>query len=164
MAKVYHYYVEGKTEEKIIKVLKTEFQIIMPGKVERLNVVEEKLSLKKLMTLKKGTVIVLVYDVDTNKSDILRSNIELLKKCKFVVLCIPQVNNLEDEILRSCSIRQIKELIGSKSNKEFKNDMIKISNLGAKLIEKEFDFSKFWNTVPNNNFACFKNQANLIKK
>ena len=99
MAKVYHYYVEGKTEEKIIKILKTEFQIIMPGKVEKLNVVEERLSTKKLMTLKNRTVVVLAYDVDTNKSDILKSNIELLKKYKFSVICIPQVNNLEDEIL-----------------------------------------------------------------
>lgn len=32
---------EGETEEKIIQVLKTDLQLIIPGKVKRFNVVEK---------------------------------------------------------------------------------------------------------------------------
>ena len=42
MGKYYQYYVEGQDEEKIIQVLKTELQLIEPGKVEKFNVVSEK--------------------------------------------------------------------------------------------------------------------------
>ncbi len=51
-------------------------------------------------------------------------------KCKYYhytvkeVICITQVKNLEDELLRSCDVKQIKELTGSKSNSNYKRDML----------------------------------------
>ena len=48
------------------------------------------------------------------------------------VICITQVHNLEDELKRSCNIRQIKDLLGSKSNSEFKHDLIKAKKSGQK--------------------------------
>ena len=72
------------------------------------------------MSLKMGTSVVLVFDTDTGNIDILRENIQFLRKEQNIkeVICITQVKNLEDELIRSCDIRQIKELTGSKSNKE----------------------------------------------
>lgn len=37
----YHYFVEGEDEEKLLKVLKTDLQLIVPGKVQKFNVVQE---------------------------------------------------------------------------------------------------------------------------
>ena len=51
--------------------------------------------------------------------------INFLKRSGIVsrVLCVTQVKNLEDEFLRSCNIRKIRELTGSKSDKDFKHDL-----------------------------------------
>jgi len=35
--KYYHYFVEGESEEKIVNILKTELQWIVPGKVQKFN-------------------------------------------------------------------------------------------------------------------------------
>ena len=63
----------------------------------------------------------------------LKENIKILNKCPEVnkVICIPQVNNLEDELIRSCNIKQIKELLGSRSNKDYKHDLIAEKNLNS---------------------------------
>ena len=95
MEKRYQYFVEGKDEEKFISVLKTDMLCIIPGKVQKLNVIEEKITMAKLRTLKKSTVVILVFDTDTNNIDILKSNIELLKKHSSVceVWCVTQVKS-----------------------------------------------------------------------
>lgn len=95
--KYYHYYAEGETEVKMISILKTEYQCIQPGKVERFNVIHE-------------------------------------------------------------------ELTGSKSNSEFKNDMLKQSNFRKKLDDKRFDFKKFWNCSATNKFSYIHNKADLVRK
>lgn len=73
MAKYYQYYVEGQDEEKLIQVLKTELRLIEPGKVEKFNVVSEELTKLRIMSLKMGTIVVLVFDTDAG-------NINTLKK------------------------------------------------------------------------------------
>ena len=62
--------------------------------------------------------------------DILKKNIEFLLKQVIIkdVVCITQVMNLEDELVRSCSIKRISELTRSKSNTDFKKDVLHISN------------------------------------
>lgn len=117
MGKYYQYYVEGQDEEKIIQVLKTELQLIAPGKVEKFNVVSEKFTELRIMPLKMGTIVVLVFDTDAGNIDTLKENIKFLNKQRTIkkVLCITQVKNLEDELKRSCNIKEIKELTGSKN-------------------------------------------------
>ena len=102
MGKNYQYYVEGEDEEKIVKVLKTELRLIEPGKIEKFNVVSEQFTNLRVMSLKMGTVVVLVFDTDAGNIDILKKNIEFLKKQKSIkkVLCITQVKCLEDELKR----------------------------------------------------------------
>ena len=80
MGKYYQYYVEGQDEEKIIQVLKTELQLIAPGKVEKFNVVSEKFTELRIMPLKMGTIVVLVFDTDAGNIDTLKENIKFLNK------------------------------------------------------------------------------------
>lgn len=108
MGKYYHYFVEGQDEEKLINVLKTDMRCIVSGKVQKFNIVQEKLTKPRLMQLKQGTTVVLVFDTDCGNVQILQENIKLLNKSGMVnkVLCITQVRNLEDEFLRSCDIKK----------------------------------------------------------
>lgn len=162
--KYYHYFVEGENEEKIIKVLKTDLRWIVPGKVQRFNVVEQKLTKLRLMSLKPETTVILIFDTDTGNPSILYENMMFLQRERNVknVLCIPQVKNLEDELKRSCNIRQIRELTSSKSNSDFKRDLITECHFAAKLRKYQFDFGKFW-TSTDSAFQGITNDAPKIK-
>ena len=162
----YQYYVEGETERKLINILKTEFQTIYPGKVSVLNPVQEKITPLRIQGFKKNTIVVLVFDTDNDRNiTILEYNIQFLKSNKNIVevLCIPQVNNLEDELLRSCNISNVKELTGSKSNKEFKTDILRQSNMKDKLEAKNFSIDDFWSIEPSNGYKHIANDAIKIK-
>ena len=146
------YYVEGQDEEKILSVLKTDMQLILPGKVSKFNVVQNKLTKARLMNLRPGTTVVLVFDTDTNNTKILKENIDTLKKTSTVysVVCITQVRNLEDELVRSCNIKAVRELTGSKTDSEYKSKLISATNLAALLAKHGFDVNKFWSIVDKN--------------
>jgi len=162
----YQYYVEGEDERKLLSVLKTEMGLIVPGKIEVFNVVQEEITAIRLMQLKKGTTVILVFDTDEGNVSVLSKNIKILSKCPEVkhVICIPQVNNLEDELIRSCNIKQIKELLGSKSNKDFKHDLIVEKNLRKKLLANGFNIHEFWNKNPENRYKGINNDANGVKR
>lgn len=165
MSKYYHYFVEGADEKKIVDLLKTELRFICAGKVEIFNVVEEKLTKLRLMSIKSGTTAVLIFDTDTGNVSTLLENIKFLKDAQSIsdVLCITQVCNLEDELKRSCNIRQISELTGSKSNRDFKHDLIKANNFERRLMKLGFNFEKFWNTNDTNEYKNIINEAYKIK-
>ena len=80
-----------------------------------------------------------------------------------VVICVTQVEYLEDELKRSCNIRQIRELTGSKSNSDFKSDMIKDSTFHKKLLKHKFEIQKFWNQSAKGVYAEIRNDAEKIK-
>ena len=160
-----HYFVEGEDEKKLVNVLKTDMRIIKPGKVQKLNVLQNHISDTILRTFKEGTTVVLIFDTDTNQIDILNKNIKKLKNCRFVssIITIPQVPNLEKELVRSCNINKITELLNSKSVKDFKNDLIHISNLDKKLKEHDFNLNIFWSQQPKAPFQNIPNNSNNIK-
>lgn len=108
----YHYFVEGEDEEKLLKVLKTDLQLIVPGKVQKFNVVQEKLTKLRLMSLKEGTTVVLVFDTDTDEDAMLKENIKFLESMPGIkeVLCVMQVRNLEEELVRSTDVKKLKSL------------------------------------------------------
>lgn len=166
LGKYIQYFVEGEDEEKVLSVLKTDMQLIVPGKVSKLNVVQDKLTKARLMNLRPDTTVVLVFDTDTSSTNILKENIEILKKTSAVqsIICITQVRNLEDELTRSCDIKAIRELTGSKTDSEYKHDLIKASNLAALLKKHSFDINKFWVKDAVGIFVEFKNESGLIKK
>ena len=159
------YYVEGEDEEKLISVLKTDLQLVVPGKISKFNAVQNKLTKARLMNLRQDTTVVLVFDTDTENADILNENMKILKTASAVssIICVTQVKNLEDELIRSTDIRYIRELTGSKSDSEYKKDLIKTSNLAALLIRHGFEIKQFWAKEPVGAFAKIANEASLIK-
>ena len=159
------YYVEGENERKLVNVLKSDLRVISPGKVQKLNVVQQQRPDAILRTLSVGTTVVLVFDTDTGCLDTLVKNIKKLNACKYVekTILVPQVPNLEGELIRSCNIRKITELLDSKSNKDFKRDFIHVTNLAAKLDERKFDIEKFWSQQPKKPYEKIVNNAEKIK-
>lgn len=161
----YHYFVEGDDEEKIVNTLKSELQLIKAGKTQKFNIIEQKLTNPRIMPLKKGTTVVLIFDTDTEKKTTLLENLKFLQRASNVsgVLCITQVKNLEDELKRSCNLKRIKDLTGSKSDKDFKRDLIKINNLDQRLHKYGFDINKFWSENDKEKYPEIKNEAYKIK-
>ena len=77
---IFQYYVEGDDEKRLIEVLKTDMRLIIPGKVQILNVVQERLTDLKLRILQDGTTLVFVFDTDVGDPAILNENIRKAKK------------------------------------------------------------------------------------
>lgn len=166
LGKYIQYFAEGEDEEKLLSVLKTDMQLIAPGKINKLNVVQDKITKARLMNLRAETSVVLVFDTDTSSAAILEENIEILKKTAAVqsIICVTQVLNLEHELIRSCDIKNIRELTGSKSDSGYKHDLIKASNLAALLRKHGFDINKFWIKEAGGAFKNIKNGSESIKK
>lgn len=159
------YYVEGDDEKKLLDVLKTDLRLIKPGKVQKLNVVAQEITEARLRTLSRDTMVVLVFDTDAGNYNILKSNIKTLEKCKAVseIVLVPQVPNLEGELVRSCNIKNIMELLHSKTRGDFKTDIIHVSNLAQKLQEHKFNIRIFWSGTPSEPFQNIENQATKVK-
>lgn len=166
MKDIYQYFVEGDDEKKLIEVLKTDMRLIQPGKIQVVNVVQERLTDLKLRVLSEGTILIFVFDTDTGNIDILNENIEKAKKSSRVkaVYCITQVNNIEDELVRSTNIRKIEELLGSKSKTDFKRDFLKEKNLKQKLECHLFSLNKLWCKEPQAPYDTIKNESIIIKR
>lgn len=162
--KNYCYFVEGADEKKIIDTFKTDMKLIQPGKVYVVNPVQEKIPMSRIVPLKMGTTVILVFDTDTDNSGILKANIKLISSSMNVlrVICVTQVKNLEDELIRSCDIRNIRELTNSKSDREYKSDLIRITNLAERLKKCGFCKELFWCKDPDGAFKDIQNQADKI--
>ncbi|MFW5652150.1 MAG: hypothetical protein ACOCNC_12380 [Acetivibrio ethanolgignens] len=76
----YQYYVEGEDEKKLLNTLKTDLQCIVHGRVDRLNVIQEKFPIARIRTLTQETTVILLFDTDVEKTDILKNNVEFLRK------------------------------------------------------------------------------------
>jgi hypothetical protein len=167
-SQIFRYLVEGECEKKITDCLKSECQSIVAGKVDVLNVTCKVISPAFIMALKKGTTVVLVFDTDRNNTcdvEMLERNINSLTERGGIknIVCIPQVNNLEDELVRSCNIKEPRQLTKSKSNKNFKADFLHMSNLKGRLENCDFSISDFWSSVPQNEYKGLGNKASKIK-
>ncbi len=151
MTKNFQYFVEGECEKKLINELKVpKNDLLLPGKVEVLNVVCEKISKQRLMVLKPNTNIILIYDVDVANTEILNYNIKMLKKYKFKnIYHIQSINNFEDELVYATSLKCINEMYNTVSTNEFKTRFIHQNNLISKLNSINYDNSKMWSRVNN---------------
>lgn len=79
------------------------------------------------------------------------------------MILIPQVLNLEDELVRASMVRNAKEITKSSTDAEYKHALIKIDNLKRLFDAAEFDFSKFWVTEPRGNFENIDNESSKIR-
>lgn len=165
MKEVYQYFVEGEDEKRLIEVLKTDMRLIKPGKIQIVNVVQERLTDLKLRVLLEGTNLIFIFDTDTGNTEILLENIKKASKAANVkkVYCITQVKNIEDELERSTDVKKIEELLNSGSRSEFKRDFIREKNLKQKLEAHSFDIKKLWSMKPESPFEQVANESSFIK-
>ena len=161
---ILHYFVEGENERKLIETIKNKY--LYSGKIKIINTIQNKVPNSILRTLERETVVVLVFDTDVEKIDILDENIKLIKNSNNVkdVICILQIKNLEDELIYSTNINKIVDLLESKSKKDFKNDFNNCKNLMKKLEDKEFKISKLWSRNAVDIYKKYKNDSEVIKK
>lgn len=169
MTKIYHYFVEGECEKKFINELKVpKTDLILPGKVEVLNVVCEKISRQRLMVLNPKTNIILVYDIDVENTEILDYNLELLREFKFKnIYHIQSIHNFEEELVYATSLKTIHEMYQTVSIDEFKSKFIHQNNLFSKLKKMNYDNSKMWSRVNDEKpFSKYsrKKDLTIIKK
>ena len=82
-------------------------------------------------------------------------------KTKLVFL--PQVMNLEDELVRCTDIRSITELTRSKSTKDFKRDFCAMTNCRSALDRHQLDVLRLWTQNPPEVFRFIPSNSNTIK-
>lgn len=162
------YLVEGETEKLLVNTLKSEMKLIEAGNVKKFNVIQDMLKNSNLIDVKPNSIAILIFDTDVSNIDILLKNINFLKKSSIIkdVICIPQVKNFEDELLRACSIKKITEFINSKSKSDFKNDFLKLQpqKVKSSLEKNKFNINLLWSCTANGIFENIKNDSNKIKK
>lgn len=161
----YHYYVEGPCEKKLIDELK-KVQAVISGQVNVFNATQEEFTAQRLRVLSTNTIAVIVLDTDVGNYEILSKNLRILKSNRNIkdVWLVFQVENLEKELLRATDVKEIKDLIGAKTNSEFKTNFINEKNLLSKLIHHSFNYSLIWATAPNGIYKSFKNDGYRIKR
>lgn len=149
MSKIYQYFVEGECEEKLINALKTRpVDYLTPGKVTVFNFTNRLITNPRIAVLNKDTIIILVYDIDVNKTDILEKNIAKLNKFGFKkIYHVQSINNFEDEIVFSTNIKSINNLFNTVGKEEFKKEFIHSSNIIKKLDSVEFNKNKIWSRL-----------------
>lgn len=139
-----YYLVEGKTEKKLVEILKNEY--IYSGNIRISNPLNQEIAEGFLRSIPKNSIIILIFDTDVNKIDMLEKNIKKINKFSNIndIIFVKQVKNFEDEIINSTDIKDVKELFNSKSISEFKKDFLKANNVLRKLKEKNFKIDKIW--------------------
>lgn len=162
------YLAEGECEEKLIKALKMQPPLILPGSVKKFNVVQEKIKESRMMQLDPGSEVVLVFDTDIEETEILKQNIELLKKycARVEVLTVVQVLNFEDEIERATDVDHAPDFTRSASVSDFKSavNRMKDVELRRALKRHKLDMSKLWAQKPPKAFRFVSQDGEKVKE
>ncbi len=161
------YLVEGECEEKLLKALKGQPAFINPGTVKKFNAVQNEIPASRLMSFDPGSRVVLVFDTDTDVTEHLKKNIEMLEKVcsKVEALTVAQVLNFEDEMVRSTDISRAEELTKSKTVSDMKRavNRMKETDFRQTLKRHKFDILKLWTQKPPKPFAFIEQQGVEIK-
>lgn len=98
--------------------------------------------------IQAGTIVIFVFDTDVEKTDILKRNIEHVKKyaVQIKIINLAQVLNFEDEIVRATDVKKAQDITKSSSIKGFKNDFckMKLEDCRNALERHHLDASKLW--------------------
>lgn len=165
----YLYFTEGETEKKLVDLLKTDLQVIKPGKSKVFNIFEDRITPALLANISPKTKIVLIFDTDVIKPnfDLYDFNFSKLKKSRMVIdiITIPQCRNFEEEMVYSMNIKKAGQLFAAENDAKFKSTFLRMDNrfLRSKLEENSFDITKLWSRNPNGVFSFIENQARKIK-
>ena len=164
--KHYQYYVEGECEKKLLTVLKEQGSLIIPGKIEVMNVIQNEIPDAKLMLLPPKVTVILVFDTDKDSADILQLNINKLLRMDHIeeVWCVTQVPDFESELVRATSLRSILKLYDCSGMSEFKELFIKDKNLYKRLCGYKFDLNLMWSSKASGVYEKVTNNGARIKK
>ena len=161
------YYVEGPCEQQLIAALKETPARLIPGKVKVFNVVQNLIPKSQMLSIQAGTTVVLVFDTDVSQTSNLKKNLELLTRyCgKLKIIFLPQVLNLENELVRCTDVRTVMELTKSGSVKNFKTDFCKIKTKDCRsmLEHHKLDYPRLWMTKAPEAFNFVDNNSFQIK-
>lgn len=159
------YFAEGKCEERLLNALKESPQKIQPGRIKVFNVVQALLPKSQLVTIQAGTTVVLVFDTDVPNTEYLRENMKRLSTLctRIKLVFLPQVRNLEDELVRCCDIKSVTDLTHSRSNKDFKRDFCSLTNVRAVLERANLDVERIWTENTPAEFAFLVKNSQEIK-
>ena len=162
----FHYFVEGSCEQKLVTTLIRQ-QMIIPGKPEVFNPIQDHLKTTHLRRFSFKTNIILIFDMDKSLTNTLQENLEFLHSQPNIknVFTVLQDGNLEDELMNCTDIRTLKELLNCSHNSDFKSAFIAEKRLFEKLQSHHFDFQKLWSSPPLQPFLKLglQNQGNMIK-
>jgi len=162
------YYCEGEDDLKLVEALKLSPGRILPGKAKKLNVVQSLIPKSILVAIKPGSVVALVFDTDVVSNLVtVKKNISNINKyCQGVrVVCLLQVNNLEDEIVRCTDVKSVTELTRSKSLSNFKADFRRMKDAECRnaLERHGIDVKLLWNTPARAEFSFAQRSSEQIK-
>ena len=144
------YYVEGPCEQQLISALKEAPEKLIPGKIKVFNVVQNLIPKSQMLSIQAGTTVVLVFDTDVSQTLNLKKNLELLERyCgKLKIVFLPQVLNLEEELVRCTDVKTVTKLTKSGSVKNFKTDFckMKVKDCRSMLERHQLNIARLWMT------------------
>ena len=162
------YYVEGHCEQQLIAALKESPSRLIPGKVKVYNVVQNLIPKSQMLSIQAGTTVVLVFDTDVAQTAILKKNIELLNRyCgKLRMVFLPQVLNLEDELVRCTDVKNAADLTQSKGIRNFKTDFCKLKpkECRAVLERHRLNMERLWAAKAPEAFSFAESNSASIKQ
>lgn len=161
------YYVEGPCEQQLIAALKETPGKLIPGKVKVFNVVQNLIPKSQMLSIQAGTTVVLVFDTDVSQTSNLKKNLELLSRyCgKLKIVFLPQVLNLEEELVRCTDVKKITELTKSGSVKNFKTDFCKMRTKDCRIMldRHKLEYARLWMTRCLGVFDFVENNGTQVK-
>ena len=161
------YYVEGPCEQQLIAALRETPAKLIPGKVKVFNVVQNLIPKSQMLSIQSGTTVALVFDTDVQQTTNLKKNLELLRRyCgKLKIIFLPQVLNLEDELVRCTDVKAVTELTRSGSLRNFKTDFCKMKakDCRSMLERRGLDYSRLWMSKVPESFAFVESNSTQIK-
>ena len=161
------YYVEGSCEEQLINALKMEPRKMIPGKVKVFNIIQNEIPRREVNMITTGTLVVFVFDTDVNKTDVLKKNLDHVKKyaAQVKIVYLAQVLNFEDELVRATGLKKVHEMTKSKSLRDFKSDFCQMKTIDCRhaLDRHHLDVSKLWSANPPVCFSFISQNGNAVK-
>lgn len=109
----------------------------------------------------------LAFDTDVPQTITLRKNLELLNRyCgRLRIIYLPQVLNLEDELIRCTDVKSAADLTKSGSTRNFKTDFcrLKVKECRAMLERHKLKTEMLWMTRVPEQFDFVENNSRQIK-
>lgn len=109
--------------------------------------------------------MVFVFDTDVGITEKLKKNIEYIERfCeRSKLVFLPQVKNLEDELVRCTDVMRVTEITQSKSLSNFKSDFCRVTSVRHALTEHQINVARLWTTKPPEIFAFVPANSSLVK-